>query len=169
MNTEEIIPAELESNYYDGCYHCYGKCVIKLRKTKQWRKAIMHGRTGYERYDMEILPCPEYPEGARGSVNCDCRWNDETVSAIRMVPEEMWGLPIRQDVLSETELLVMRLQKRREEGEGVHDEKEWTKASDWMVLQIGNDAKYGRVAYSPSLDIMRKLTFDEFYGGGIVD
>lgn len=41
---------------------------------------------------------------------------------------------------------------------------------DWFrVHQEGTDNKYGVLMYSPSLDIFRNTTFDEFYDGAIVD
>lgn len=164
-----INPHELKSNFYDGCHHCYGKCLIKLTKTKQWRKATMHGRPAYESYDFEIEPCEEYPEGGMHRLSTDYRWNTNDVSEIRLVPDEMWNLPIQQDKLTDTEILIMNLKERSRNGEKVLDSSEIVKAKDWKIVCIGNDSKYGRVAYSPSLDIMRGLTFDEFYGGGIVD
>lgn len=164
-----LVPKYLEINFRNGRYVCHGKCLIKLAKTKQWRKAIMHGSAGYESYVFEIEACPEYPEGLSRSLSTDHRWNDEDVSDIRLVPDEMWDLPIQQDKLTETEILTMNLKKRLDAGEKVHDSSRASEARDWKIVQVGNDSKYGCVAYSPSLDIMRKQTFDEFYGGGIVD
>lgn len=44
------------------------------------------------------------------------------------------------------------------------------KADDWEAIVVeGNDAKYGRMMYSPSLDLIRKQTMMEFYGNSVVD
>lgn len=169
MNNREIVPNELKTNFNNGSLRCYGKCLIKIRKTKQWRKATMHGSPFHETYNFEIEPCKEYPNGGMHRLSADCRWNNEDVSGIRLVPDEMWELPVRQDRLTEDETLAMNLRNRRESGEAIADEKEIARAKDWRVVRVGGDSKYGRIAYSPSLDIMRSLTFDEFYGNGTVD
>lgn len=164
-----IVPRKLERNYADGCYTCHGKCLIKLSETKKWRKATMHGSPFYCSYDFEIEPCDEFPQGGRHILSTDHRWNTQDVDDIRMVPDSIWHLPVLQDVLTEKEILIMDLKKRCASGEPLHDSADKSKASDWKIVCVGNDSKYGRIAYSPSLDIMRQLTFDEFYGGGIVD
>ena len=167
--TNTIVPNELKTNFRNGCYITYGRCLIKMAKTKQWRKATMHGMPGYEKYDFEIEPCDEYPKGGMHRLSSDSRWNNEDVSDIRLVPDEMWDLPIRQDKLTEDEILVMNLRNRCGSGERIAGEDESVRANDWKILRVGNDSKYGRIAYSPSLDIMRTLTFNEFYGDGEVD
>ncbi len=53
-------------------------------------------------------------------------------------------------------------------------DKNYTKASStdgdfYGVLKIGNDYKYGRYFIDPVNMTWRGTTFDEFYGGGIVD
>ena len=164
-----IVPKDLKPNFIDGFYISHGKCLIRLSETKKWRKATMHGSPGYCSYDFEIEPCDEFPKGGRHVLSTDHRWNTQDVDAIRMVPDDIWNLPILQDVLTDAQILVMNLRKRHKSGELIHDSTVWGKATDWKIVCIGNDSKYGRVAYSPSLDIMRSLTFAEFYGGGIVD
>lgn len=168
-NLKMLVPKELKSNIIDGAYQCYGKCLIQITKTLQWRKATMHGRPGYEMYLFEIEPCDEFPDGGMHTLSTDRRWNTDDVRAIRLVPDCMWDLPILQDKLTDTQILIMNLKKRRDAGEKILDKSEHSKANDWKIVCIGNDCKYGRVAYSQSLDVMRGLTFDEFYGGGIVD
>lgn len=39
----------------------------------------------------------------------------------------------------------------------------------YKVYKEGNDAKYGHYMINPRSMLMRSSTFDEFYGGGIVD
>ena len=164
-----IIPVDLESNFVNGSYRCYGKCLIKLANTKQWRKATMHGSPLYMTYDFELEPCEEYPNGGMHRLSNDCRWNDGDVLDIRLVPDEIWSLPVRQEKLSEHETLVMNLRNRWKSGQKIMDENEICRANDWKIVVVGNDSKYNRIAYSPSLDIMRTLTTSEFYGNSTVD
>lgn len=49
---------------------------------------------------------------------------------------------------------------------------EYTKGNEdkWFKVYYDNtDAKYGQFMVNPSLKQWRNVTFDEFYGGGIVD
>lgn len=39
----------------------------------------------------------------------------------------------------------------------------------YKVYREGNDAKYGHYMVNPISGLYRSSTFDEFYGGGIVD
>lgn len=160
-----IVPSELKTK--GGV--CYGKCLVKLTVSKQWRKGIMHGSPLYATYDIDIEPCAEFPSGGMRRFSADLRWNDADISDIRLVPDEMWGLPVEQDKLTGNELLVLKLRKRLSSGETVAGESEKSRADDWKIVRIGNDSKYGRIAYSPSLDIIRTLTMGEFYGDGVVD
>lgn len=53
---------------------------------------------------------------------------------------------------------------------GVLPEGDHQSVTDWeMRYKEGTDNKYGSLMYSPSIQRLRVRTFQEFYGGGIVD
>lgn len=170
MNNKVLDPSKLEIPKY---YGSHAKCIIKFRKSHEWRKAKILGSTWvYMRYRFLIEPDPKsqhFPEGGVFELSLDNRWNDATIIDVRLVPDEMWDWKVPKPEFTERELLVKRLRERIDSGEKIHDSSRASEAKDWKIVQVGNDSKYGCIAYSPSLDIMRKQTFDEFYGGGIVD
>jgi hypothetical protein len=53
---------------------------------------------------------------------------------------------------------------------GVLPETDASLVTDWFRVHLEKtDTKYGVLMYSPSLDVLRKTTFSEFYDGGVVD
>ena len=46
---------------------------------------------------------------------------------------------------------------------------DYPKGTWYKVCRRGNDYKYGSYMIEPNLMLWRGQTFDEFYGGGIVD
>jgi len=169
MDNKVLDPSTLKSAWYEG----YGRCIIKFRETREWRKAKLIEHTWvHMMYKFDIEPdasSVHYPDGGVYTLDLDNRWNNADVIDIRLVPNEMWTWDVPKPYFTEAELFVRKLNDRLRNGEKVQDESRKKEASDWKKIQIGNDAKYGCVMYSPSLDIMRKQTIDEFYGGGIVD
>ena len=54
---------------------------------------------------------------------------------------------------------------------GILDAEDDKQVKDWIpvLYPTANDVKFGRIMYSPSLDLLRNQTFSEFYGNSTVD
>ena len=57
------------------------------------------------------------------------------------------------------------------QNKGILDKEDNREVEDWetVLYPNANDVKFGRVMYSPSLNLLRHQSFIEFYGNSTVD